>query len=314
MIKNIVIVGAGRMGRGIAAICSRSCVVTLYDLEESIVKQAREDIISILGFLFKRKLITESEFQSAPSRIRYTLNLDEAVRNADLINESIPERIELKKELFAQLDRLCREETILASNTSTLSISEIAATTNKPGRVLGIHWVYPPYIMPAVEIIVGKQTSTPVSDSAKNFILSLGKIPIVCKDTPGFVINRLQLSVTNEATRLLEQGVATAEDIDNAARFVMGLRLPFWGPLRIEDMVVSKATQLANYEYLTKEVNEMKYSPPKLLREKVQRGELGAITGKGYYDYTNKVPAALVEEMSEMIIKLLKFLSELRVA
>ena len=290
MIKNMVIVGAGRMGRGIAAVCSRFCTVTLYDLEESIVKRASQEISSILSFLFKKELISKDELQSAFSRIRYTLSLEDAVHDADLVNESIPEKIELKKELFARLDKLCSEETILATNTSSLSVSEIAAATNKPGRILGIHWVYPPFIIPAVEIVSGKHTSATVLNSAKEFILGLGKIPIVCRDTPGFVINRLQLSVFNEATTLLEQGVATAEDIDNAARFVMGLRLPFWGPLKIEDMVVSKATQLAIYEYLTKEVNEMKYSPPMLLKEKVQRGELGSITGKGYYDYTDREP------------------------
>lgn len=312
MIKNITVVGAGRMGRGIAAVYARRGYnVTMHDLEEGILEQARQGVRSILGFLLEKELITEDEVDSSMSRIRSTLNLEEAMEAADLVNESIQEVMGLKKELFSRMDKLCGKKTILATNTSSLSNSELAAATSRPDRVVGIHWVYPPYIIPAVEVIVGKQTSDLTLSTAKDLVIKLGKVPIVCKDVPGFVINRMQQALFNEAGCLLEQGVATAEDIDNAARMVMGLRFPFWGPLRVEDITAPATTVLTVQEYLYKVTGSDKFRPTKLLREKVRKGELGLVSGKGYYDYSKEPPGAIAREMDNMLIEILRFLAKL---
>lgn len=311
-IKNVTIVGSGRMGRGIAEVCAqRGCNVTINDVNEGILKQAHEEIRSILGYLREKELITPEQIDLTLSRIKDTTSLEEAVKTADLVIESVPEAINLKKEIFSKLGKLCHKETILATNTSSLSILELGKATGRPDKVCGVHWVYPPYIIPAVEVIATKQTSSETLSSARDFVLSLGKVPVVCKDVPGFVINRLQCAVFNEATSLLEQGVATAEDIDNAARMVMGLRFPFWGPLKVEDMVVTKTTMLAIYEYLHKEINTKKYRPPDLLREKVKKGELGLSAGRGYYDYTKESPAVVARQRDDMLITMLKFLAQL---
>jgi 3-hydroxybutyryl-CoA dehydrogenase len=312
MIRNVTIVGVGWMGRGIAQVCAQGgCDVVIHDLEEGILEQAREEIRSRLDFVTEKALITEDEAESAMSRIRSTVNLNDAMKVAGLVIEAVPEVLDTKKEVFSRMDRLCREQTILATNTSTLSISAISDATSRPDRVVGMHWFYPAYIMPPVEIIRGAQTSDLTVGVAKDFLLKLGKIPVVCKEVPGFLINRLQMALSNEATCLLEQGVATAEDIDNAARMSMGLRLPFWGPLKSEDLGVRKDMLLRGYEYIYKQTGSDKFRPTELLKEKVRKGELGLVSGKGYYDYTKESPDALARERDEMMIKQLKFLAEL---
>lgn len=313
MIKNVTIIGGGgRMGRGIATVCAqRGFNVTVHDVEKGILDRAHGEMRSILDYLLEKELITANEVNATMSRIKVTVSLEEAMQTADVVIESVPEVMELKKKVFSQMDKLCRGETILATNTSSLSISNLGATTRRPDKVVGIHWVYPPYIIPAVEVIATERTSAVTVSAAREFVVALGKIPIVCKDVPGFVINRLQCAIFNEAACLLEQGVATAEDIDNAARMVIGLRFPFWGPLKVEDMVAPKTTVLAIYEYLEKQLNTLKYHPPDILREKVKKGELGVMAGKGYYDYSNESPDAIDRNRKDMVIKMLKFLTEL---
>jgi 3-hydroxybutyryl-CoA dehydrogenase len=209
------------------------------------------------------------------------------------------------------MDKLCREQTILATNTSTMSISAIGAATGKPERVVGMHWFYPAYIMPPVEIIRSDKTSDLTVNEARDFLLKLGKMPVVCKEVPGFLINRLQMALSNEATSLLEQGVATAEDIDNAARMSMGLKIPFWGVLKNEDMGVHKDMLMRGYEYIYQQTGSDKFRPTELMKEMVRKGELGLVSGRGYYDYAKETPESVARERDELIIKLLKFLAEL---
>ncbi len=313
MVKNVTIVGVGWMGRGVAQVCAqRGYDVVINDLEEGILEQARQAVRSGLDFMIEQGLVSKGDADLAMSRVKSTLDFDDAVKAADLVIEAIPEVLDMKKELFTRLDRVCRPQAILATNTSTLSISAIAAATSQPERVVGIHWFYPAFVMPPVEIIRGAHTSDQTVNTARDFVLKLGKIPIVLrKEAPGFVINRLQLALLNEATCLLEQGIATAEDIDNGARMVLGIKLPFWGPLKIEDLAVTKKTMLNAYEYLYKETGSDKYRPPELLKEMVSKGELGLASGKGYYDYTKESQDAVARERDTMVIKQLKFLAEL---
>ena len=174
-----------------------------------------------------------------------------------------------------------------------------------------MHWFYPAFIMPPVEVIKGAKTSEETANIAKEFLLKLGKVPVVCKEVPGFLINRLQMVLFNEAASLLEQGVASAEDIDNAARMSLGLRLPFWGPLKIEDIVVPKNNLLRGFEYIYQQTGQERFKPSGILREKVEKGEIGLMAGKGYYDYTKEPPGASAQERDEMVIKQIKFLASL---
>jgi 3-hydroxybutyryl-CoA dehydrogenase len=312
MVKKVTIVGCGWMGRGIAQVCAQGgCDVVMCDLEEKILEQAREEIRSRLDYMVEKELIAESGVPSAMSRIRSTVNFTEAMGAAELVIEAVPEVLDTKQEVFSQMDKLCRESTILATNTSALSITTIGSATRRPDRVVGMHWFYPAYVMPPVEIIKGEHTSDQTASTVKELLLELGKVPVVCKEVPGFLINRLQMVLSNEAVSLLEQGVATAEDIDNAARMSLGLRLPFWGPLKSEDLGVPKNMLLRGFEYIYKETGSDRFRPTELLKEKVAKGELGLIAGKGYYDYSKELPGAVARERDEMIIELIKFLANL---
>lgn len=310
MIKNVTMVGVGWMGKGVAQACARGYDVMLYDLKEEALKQAQEGIKAGLEYMVEKELLSKADVKTTMSRIRSTTDIHKAMKDADLVIEAVPEVLDLKKEVFAQLDKVCRPKTILATNASTLSTTAIAEATSKPERVVGMHWFYPAFIMPPVEVIKGARTSDETAQAAREFLLKLRKVPVVCKEVPGFLINRLQMVLMNEAVSLLEQGVASAEDIDNAARMSLGLRLPFWGPLKIEDIVVPKNNLLRGYEYVYKLTGQERFKPSDLLREKVAKGEIGLMAGKGYYDYTKEPPGAVARERDEMVIKQLKFLAE----
>lgn len=311
MIHNITIVGVGWMGRTISPACARGgCNVVIHDLEEEILKQATEDTKSGLNFLRENEVMTADEVTATMSKIRGTTKLDDALKDADLVIEAVPEILDIKKEVFGQMDKIARQETILATNTSTLSISAIAEATSRSDRVIGIHWFYPAFIMPAVEIIRGSKTSEQTVNTTKGFIENIRKVPIVCKEVPGFIINSMWLALLNTATRLLENGVATAEDIDNAMRLNLGPRLPFFGPLKLEDIIATKKTVMRAYEHMYKATSSDRYLCPELLRQMVERGELGLVSGKGYYDYTNLPPGAMARERDKMVIKMLKSMAE----
>ena len=311
MIKNVTIVGTGWMGRTIVPACARGgCHVVIHDLDEGALKQSTEAAQSGLDFLMENGVMTTNEVTSAMSRIRATTKLDEALKNAELVIEAVPEALDTKKAVFNQMDKVARQETILATNTSTLSISAIAEATSRPDRVVGIHWFYPAYIMPPVEIVRGIQTSDQTVETAREFIVVLKKMPVVCKEVPGFVINSMQLALFNTATRLLEDGVASAEDIDNAMRVTLGPKLLFWGPLKIEDIVVTKKTMVGAYDYMYAATGSDRYRCPELVRKMVERGELGLLSGKGYYDYTKLPAGAMAKERDEMVVRMLKLMVE----
>ena len=311
MIHNITIVGVGWIGRTIAPACARGgCNVVMHDLKEEILEQATEDAKSGLNFLEENGVMTADEVTSTMSRIGGTTKLDDALKDADLAIEAVPEVLDIKRKVFGQMDKIARQETILATNTSTMSISAIAEATHRPDKVVGIHWFYPALIMPPVEIIRSKNTSDRTVNSVKDFVENIKKVPIMCKEAPGFIVNSIQLALLNTATRLLEDGVATAEDIDNAMRLSLGCRLPFFGPLKIEDIIVTKKTIAGAYEYMYKATGSDKYLCPALVQQMVERGEFGLVSGKGYYDYTKLPSGAMARERDKMVIKMLKAMAE----
>ena len=310
-IQNVVTVGAGKMPRGIAPVCAHAGYnVTMVDLKEEVLQEAVDVVKSTLDFLVDNQFVTEQEAKSALSRISGSTDIDKTLKDADFVIESVPENLALKKQVFHQMDKVCREHAILSTNTSSLRISDIADATTRPHNVMGFHWVNPPYLIPVIEIIRGQKTSESTVNKAKDLAIKMDKIPVVCRDVPGFLINRLQLSLVGEAISLLEEGAASVEDIDNAMRLGIGIRYALWGPLKCSDFFGNKRQALTIFEYLKKETGSDRFCPSNLLRQKVELGELGLVSGKGWYDFTKQSPSAVIRERDEQLAKIVKFLRD----
>jgi 3-hydroxybutyryl-CoA dehydrogenase len=280
-IQSLFIVGSGLMGAGIAQVCAQAGIrVFLTDVSEEILNRALKNIAWSLGKFIEKGKVKES-LETIMGRIRTGTDFTPAGQ-ADLAIEAVFEKLDLKQEIFRKLDKICQTETLLASNTSAIPITEIAAVTGRPEKVLGLHFFSPVQMMEVVEVIKGVRTSEETIQAGVDFVRKIGKEPIrVEKDVPGFLLNRINLVSYVEAIRLLEQGIGTVEDIDKGVRLAFGRRM---GPLETGDMVgldVSLGALTAIYE----KEKDGRYEPPQLLRRKVKSGELGRKTGRGWYDY-----------------------------
>jgi 3-hydroxybutyryl-CoA dehydrogenase len=284
-ISRVVVIGFGTMGTGIAQIFAQAGFeVVAVDLSEDILRKGIEIIISGpfgLKRLLEKGKITESQMQEILSRIKTTTNLIEAARSADFAIEAVFEDLEVKKRVFKELDAHAPRHAILASNTSTLSITALAAVTNRPDKVIGMHFFNPPQVMKLVEIVRGLQTSDETVELAKKLAEKLGKVPVLCKDVPGFIANRIGIIAILEAIRLYEQGVASARDIDTAMK--LGYNWPM-GPLELADFI-GLDVLLNISEILYKETGNLAYHPPTILRRLVTAGYLGRKTNRGFYTY-----------------------------
>ena len=283
-IKKIAVVGAGTMGHGIAQICAQAGFqVSLQDLKEELVKGGLERIKWFLKGSVEREKISQKEAEAVFARIKGTTSLDEAAGDADLVIEAVIEDMKLKKTVFQRLEVICKREAILASNTSTLSITEIASATNKPDKVVGMHFFNPVQLMKPVEIIMGRLTSDETLEHIKNLASRLDKIPIMVKDSPGFASTRLGAALFLEASRMLEEGVASVMDIDMGAKLFYGHKM---GPFETCDLVGLDA-RLNNLESLYQATGDPKWAPPSLLKQLVASGYLGKKPDSkgGYYTY-----------------------------
>ncbi|RME44072.1 MAG: 3-hydroxyacyl-CoA dehydrogenase [Deltaproteobacteria bacterium] len=280
-IERIVVVGAGIMGRGIAHVAALGGFETfLNDLSSEILEDARTRIEADLDRGIERGKVTPQAKAEALARLSLETDLDSIAPRADLVIEAVPERIELKLDLFTRLDRLCRPEAILASNTSGLSITEMAAATERPGRVIGMHFFNPVHKMKLVEIVKGLETTAETIASIAEVAARMGKESVEVRESPGFVTSRINALIGNEAFYMLEAGVATARDIDKALK--LGLNHPM-GPFELVDLV-GLDTRLAVLEHLHATLGE-KYRPCPLIEQYVRAGRLGRKTGRGVYDY-----------------------------
>ena len=281
-VSKIAVIGAGSMGAGIAQVCSQAGFqVSMRDVEHRFVETGFRRIRDPLSKRVEKGKMTQSEVDGIIGRIHGTVELKEAVRGAQVVIEAIFEKMEVKKELFAELDSIAPPEVVFASNTSSLSITEIASATKRADRVIGMHFFNPAPVMKLIEVIRGSETSDATTAFAKAFAVRLGKEAVEVKESPGFVVNRLLVPMMNEAFNLLMEGVATAGDIDKAMK--LGTNMPM-GPFELADYT-GLDIGLDVMEVLHRETGDPKFRPSPLLRKYVRAGRLGRKTGRGVYDY-----------------------------
>lgn len=279
--QTIFIVGAGTMGSGIAQVAAQSGFsVRLYDISTQQLERARATISANLDRLVKKEKLTAADKDATLARIETATQLD-GVASADLVIEAASENEALKLELFAKLDALAKPDAILASNTSSISITKIAAATKHPSRVIGMHFFNPVPVMALVELIRGLQTSDETYQKAEAIAKTLGKTPVAVKNSPGFVVNRLLCPMINEAIFALQEGLASAEGIDEAMK--LGCNHPI-GPLALADLI-GLDVELAVMQVLYEGFKDPKFRPAPLLVEMVEAGKLGRKTGEGFYRY-----------------------------
>lgn len=312
-IKRIAVIGAGTMGHGIAQVCAEAgYLVYLRDTEETALQRAMERITRNLQELVHEEITDEGKVRSTLSRIVTTANMNEALSNVDIVFEAIPESMDLKKAVWRQISELCPNHAIMASNTSSLSITDLASVTGSADRFIGTHWMIPPHIRPLVEIVPGANTSDETINLVKDFFKrKLGKIVIVSKDFPGFVVNRMQFAMLREAISLVEQGLCEIRDVDLAWTEHLGHRYCLEGPFQFADRA-GLDTLCSIYDYLYTKLNDNRFRPPDSLRRKVEAGELGLKTGKGFYDYAGKSVNAILDDRDERSLLLLSYLKELK--
>jgi len=304
-IKNIVIMGSGMMGNGLCQVfaADESLNVTLCTRSVANSK-AYEGIRTNLQPFIEKGIYTQEYADKLISRVKLTDNRPEAVKDADFIIECVPENMQIKQDLFADLENYAPADCIFATNTSVMSITEIASKSKKRDRIVGAHFWNPPYLIPLVEVVKAEDTSDDTMRATMDLLKKVGKKPIwVNKDVPGFVANRLQHALWREAISIVERGIADPATVDEALKYGPGLRLPHLGPIENADMVGLDLT-LSIHSYILKYLEDS-HEPSPILKEKVEKGELGFKTGKGFQEWTPEQAAASKKALSEYLIKVL---------
>jgi 3-hydroxyacyl-CoA dehydrogenase len=285
--KKLAVLGAGLMGHGIAQVAAQVAKyeVSLRDVKQEFLDKGMKMIRSSLQKFVDKGQISEEEMSETLDRIHPIVDLEEAVADADLIIEAVPEKVEIKKRVFVETGKYAKKDAILASNTSSMSITLLASATRRPEKFCGMHFFNPPQLMKLVEVIRGAKTSEETVNVVVEAAKKMGKEPVVVKkDSAGFVVNRILIPALNEALYLVWEGVADRDEIDRAIR--LGLNWPM-GPLKLLDHV-GLDTTLAILEVFQRELGDLKYKPCPLLTQMVKAGLLGRKTGKGFYDWKKR--------------------------
>lgn len=282
-IRNVALLGAGMIGHGLALHFAKAGYqISLYSRTQQTLDKAIDSVKLNLPALLQKPAGSE-EIEKIASRITTTTDLAKAVSNAPIVIESVAEDLRIKQDVFKELDQICPKETILATNTSVISITEIASKSKNRSRIVGTHFWFPPYLIPLVEVVKGKDTSDETMEITFQFMKKAGKYPIKClKDVPGFVANRLQHALWREAISIVENGIADAATVDDAIKNSFGIRIAVLGPLENADMAGLDLT-LAIHNTVLKDL-EASPNPSPLLKDKVKKGELGFKSGKGFHD------------------------------
>jgi len=281
-ISKMAVLGAGQMGNGITQVAACAGIeVVMIDIKQEFVERGITTIEKSLAKLVSKERMSQEDADSARARI--STSTDRSVcSNVDLVVEAVPEILDLKISIFTELDGICKPDCILASNTSSISINTIAESTNRPDKVIGMHFMNPVPIMKLVEVINGKETSEEVTASVLEAAERMGKTPLMCNDSPGFVSNRILCPMINEAIITLQEGVAEPDAIDGIMK--LGMNHPI-GPLALSDLI-GNDTVLHIMNVLHEGLADDKYAPAQLLVEMVEQGKLGRKSGKGFYDYS----------------------------
>jgi 3-hydroxybutyryl-CoA dehydrogenase len=286
-VKRVCVLGAGLMGHGIAQVCAQvgRFEVSMRDIEQRFIDNGMKMIQESLQRFIKKGAMSDQESKEILSRIYPTLDLKEAVQNVDLVIEAVTENPPLKKSVLAEADKYALPHAIIASNTSSISITEIGAATKRPEKVCGMHFFNPPQVMRLIEIVRGLKTSDETVETIRQISSKLGKESVVVKkDTPGFIVNRILVPAINEAVFLAAEGIAEPEDIDKAIE--LGLNWPM-GPLKLLDYVGIDTTLFIT-DVMVNETGDPKFRPSTLLKQMVRANLLGRKTGRGFYDWTQK--------------------------
>ena len=311
-IRNVALIGAGTMGAGMSwCFAQAGYQVRLHDVSAQQLERAVARIEAIEKLFVQEGLISAEAAQAARLRIRPTPSLAESLAGVQYLLEAVPERLELKRQLFVQFEAACPPDTILATNTSGLPITEIAAVCRYPGRVGGMHWANPPELVPLVEVVRGEQTADSTVELIYKVTEKLGKLAVVVnKDVPGFVSNRLQYAVLREALHLVDAGVVSAEDVDRTLKGGVGFRYPWLGPLETVDLGGVDLFQGISH-YLFQHLSNMT-APPEFFDQLVQEGKLGIKTGRGFYDYQGVSREEVLRKRDLYFIRQLKLIREVK--
>lgn len=295
----IAVIGAGRMGHSIAAsfaLGGHSVVLT--DTNADVIRSAPRRIENALATLCDEGVIRAEDATGAQRAISLSGRIEESCEGADLIQECVPEVLDLKQSLFRSIEDWVGQDCIVATNTSSFRLSDVAAAMTRAGRLIGIHWVSPAHVIPLVEVVVQDATDTDVVTRTLALLEDLGKVPVKVRDEPGFLVNRLQHALRNAALSIAEEGIASFEDIDRVVKYALAPRQFAFGVLRLADLVVSGQTSLSVGRYLYESTGDARYRPTETMERLVAQGRTGLQAGHGYFDYPG-VDADQVQSAAE---------------
>ncbi len=284
-IDTVLVVGAGIMGHGFAQFLAMNAIeVLLVDQSAEYLDRARGWIVDNLDYMIELGNLKAGEKEAALSKIKFTTDLAGNLPKADYVLEAVSENLELKRDVWKIIGQKAAPGAILASNTSSYDINELAEGVHNPERIIGTHWFHPPQITPCVEVIPSKHAGQVCIDLVMEFLTGLGKVPTICKSAPGFVANRIQMAMAAEAIALVEEGLATPAEVDRIVKSSFGFRLGAYGPFEIMDQAGAD-TYLGVFQYLEQKLGKAYFKPPKLLEKQVKAGKLGLKSSGGFYKY-----------------------------
>jgi 3-hydroxybutyryl-CoA dehydrogenase len=310
-IRKAAVIGTGVMGADIAfGFAMAGYDVTGVDVESTPLDIAAKKISVNCQQLIDEGIFSEKDAEETKSRISLTLDWDEAVGDADYVTEAVAELMTLKKAVFKKCDQICRKDVVIASNTSSMSVTEFASEMKYPQRAISTHWIIPAHLSPIVEVVCGEETSTATKELVFDLLTKIGKKPVSCKDSPGFIHNYVQFAMVKAALELAERQIARPEDIDTVIKNGFGLRLSSVGPIQFVDMC-GLDTILNIQKYMHGITKDPVYKPSGSIEELVDKGDLGVKTGKGFYDYSANASEEFGERTNRGIMKVRKALKQI---